>query len=164
MTLDWDFVGRLLKFQVGLIFEQKQEDVKCFCDEMHVGESCEFGVCPEGIEGDICSGHGNKFLGFGYEKETSVKKDGCTLICQSPNCQSSQTCPSERPYRCATGECVRNGNGGEEYGVWDNLTTIPDGMQCNNIVSKVVLERKTMQSDVLVGVWRFIEILLLLPM
>lgn len=131
----------------SLYFEQQEDDMKCYCNEMYTGITCAFGICPEN-NGVICSGHGNPYLGFGLELNTIHPNNAkCKPICSPPSvycngrctslneCNSlEQQCPSTRPWRCASGECV---NGDEiycsreyEYGVWDKISDIPSSIEC----------------------------------
>jgi hypothetical protein len=135
--------------KVNVILPATSENAyKCYCDERHFGDVCEFGVCPQTEEGVFCSGNGHKSFGFGAEVATtrSISAFGergkpicasglvlCGYECLT-SCYANSielTCPSERPYRCSTtSQCVGKPktsrcDQGWEYGYWDDPSRAP---------------------------------------
>ncbi len=134
-----------------LVFVQSENAVKCYCDEMHYGVSCMYGVCPD-VEGVFCDGHGHPGFGFGVEVAIDHKPLARESECD-PNCAPGMelcygrcddpkacgakepVCPIERPYRCPSLVCV---SGAERLcdsqfisGYWDDLNNLRHSLVCN---------------------------------
>lgn len=126
---------------------------KCFCDERHFGEACQFGVCPEDKFGRPCSGNGHPNLGFGAQINTTMKLSltKSYTICSSSYvncyhttgedrcvndvklCKIQPYCPSNLPVRCRDGTCVKKPNlvvSTYSYGLFENYTTLLDKKAC----------------------------------
>ena len=107
------FCGTPVVVGDSLVIAQNVGDIRCYCDERHYGISCQYGVCPD-INGKTCGGHGHAKLGFGVELHAPKRMHSECV----PNCapgkvlrngicaHSSPTCPSDRPYRCPSLDCV----------------------------------------------------------
>ena len=153
----------------SVFFEQSPVDVKCFCDELYTGVTCQFGICPEN-NGIICSGHGNPNLGFGLDLGTTKYREGCTPICGGSSvfcrgrCTSAsecnapdEVCPLDRPWRCASGNCVKGDNPKcermYEYGVWDDLSNIHSSVSCDydSVVAQFSDRRRRRKSEACFG-------------
>lgn len=142
------FCGTMIRIGATPIVKQEVHDTICYCDEKHTGTACEYGVCPERNK-LTCGGHGNPHVGFGYKRNTLEFSPGCTPVCAADTqlcngkcvhasmCTTTETtCPTDRPWRCPSRECVSSTpkcERGYIQGAWDDLSAIPNAVACTVI-------------------------------